>query len=109
MNENEDPVLAKFGPSQHLGAVSETFTAALKKYVDNNPDQILLNSKNSSSIKNPKNLKNPTPEKFSHLMNLKYMTSVVAPGEAVGCIAGQSVGEPSTQMTLNTFHLAGHV
>ncbi|XP_953966.1 DNA-directed RNA polymerase I, putative [Theileria annulata] len=30
------------------------------------------------------------------------------PGEAVGCIAGQSIGEPATQMTLNTFHLAGH-
>jgi len=26
----------------------------------------------------------------------------------VGTIASQSVGEPSTQMTLNTFHLAGH-
>lgn len=36
------------------------------------------------------------------------MKSVVDPGEAVGIIAGQSVGEPSTQMTLNTFHLAGH-
>ncbi|UKK00610.2 DNA-directed RNA polymerase [Theileria orientalis] len=30
------------------------------------------------------------------------------PGDAVGCIAGQSIGEPATQMTLNTFHLAGH-
>lgn len=39
---------------------------------------------------------------------MKYMKSVVDPGEAVGIIAGQSVGEPSTQMTLNTFHLAGH-
>ncbi|XP_049852539.1 DNA-directed RNA polymerase I subunit rpa1-like [Schistocerca gregaria] len=29
------------------------------------------------------------------------------PGEMVGVLAGQSVGEPSTQMTLNTFHLAG--
>lgn len=36
------------------------------------------------------------------------MKSVVDPGEAVGIVAGQSVGEPSTQMTLNTFHLAGH-
>lgn len=26
----------------------------------------------------------------------------------LGCVAAQSVGEPSTQMTLNTFHLAGH-
>ena len=39
---------------------------------------------------------------------LKYMRSLVNPGENVGTIAGQSVGEPSTQMTLNTFHLAGH-
>jgi DNA-directed RNA polymerase II subunit RPB1 len=29
------------------------------------------------------------------------------PGEMVGSIAAQSVGEPATQMTLNTFHLAG--
>ena len=30
------------------------------------------------------------------------------PGEMVGSIAAQSIGEPATQMTLNTFHLAGH-
>ncbi len=41
-------------------------------------------------------------------MDLKYMKSVVEAGEAVGVVAAQSVGEPSTQMTLNTFHLAGH-
>jgi DNA-directed RNA polymerase II subunit RPB1 len=29
------------------------------------------------------------------------------PGEAVGSIAAQSIGEPATQMTLNTFHFAG--
>jgi len=38
----------------------------------------------------------------------KYASSLAAPGEAVGALAAQSVGEPSTQMTLNTFHLAGH-
>ena len=31
----------------------------------------------------------------------------VDPGEPVGVLAAQSVGEPSTQMTLNTFHFAG--
>jgi DNA-directed RNA polymerase I subunit RPA1 len=36
------------------------------------------------------------------------MKSLIEPGEAVGVVAGQSIGEPSTQMTLNTFHLAGH-
>ena len=47
-------------------------------------------------------------ETFKKMYFLKYMKSVVNPGENVGTLAGQSVGEPSTQMTLNTFHLAGH-
>jgi len=38
---------------------------------------------------------------------LDYKRSIVAPGEMVGMIAGQSIGEVSTQMTLNTFHFAG--
>lgn len=42
------------------------------------------------------------------MLDLKYLRSLVEPGEAVGVVAGQSIGEPSTQMTLNTFHLAGH-
>jgi DNA-directed RNA polymerase II subunit RPB1 len=38
----------------------------------------------------------------------KWFKSIVAPGEMVGTIAAQSVGEPTTQMTLNTFHNAGN-
>ena len=37
----------------------------------------------------------------------KFIRSLAQPGESVGCIAAQSIGEPATQMTLNTFHLAG--
>ncbi len=29
------------------------------------------------------------------------------PGEMIGTVAAQSIGEPTTQMTLNTFHFAG--
>ena len=36
-----------------------------------------------------------------------YKKSIIAPGEMVGMIAAQSIGEPTTQMTLNTFHFAG--
>jgi DNA-directed RNA polymerase II subunit RPB1 len=36
-----------------------------------------------------------------------YKKAIIAPGEMVGIIAAQSIGEPTTQMTLNTFHLAG--
>jgi DNA-directed RNA polymerase subunit A" len=36
-----------------------------------------------------------------------YLNCQVEPGEAVGVIAAQSVGEPGTQMTMRTFHYAG--
>ncbi|KZF22033.1 DNA-directed RNA polymerase II largest subunit [Xylona heveae TC161] len=37
----------------------------------------------------------------------RFLRSAVAPGEMVGVLAAQSIGEPATQMTLNTFHFAG--
>ena len=48
-----------------------------------------------------------SPKGFAALAALKYLQALAAPGEAVGVLAAQSVGEPSTQMTLNTFHMAG--
>jgi DNA-directed RNA polymerase II subunit RPB1 len=44
---------------------------------------------------------------LSEQIVLKYWKAMANPGEMVGIIAAQSIGEPSTQMTLNTFHLAG--
>ena len=38
---------------------------------------------------------------------LSYKRSIITPGEMVGLVAAQSLGETSTQMTLNTFHYAG--
>ena len=37
----------------------------------------------------------------------QYQRSQVEPGEPVGVVAAQSIGEPGTQMTLRTFHYAG--
>lgn len=37
----------------------------------------------------------------------QFENSIVNPGEAVGIIASQSIGEPSTQLTLDTFHHTG--
>ena len=37
----------------------------------------------------------------------EYENNTVDPGEPVGTVAAQSIGEPSTQMTLRTFHYAG--
>ncbi len=36
-----------------------------------------------------------------------FEQALIEPGEAVGVVAAQSIGEPSTQMTLRTFHFAG--
>jgi len=40
-------------------------------------------------------------------VEIAYDYSLVEPGEAVGAVAAQSIGEPGTQMTLKTFHFAG--
>ena len=36
-----------------------------------------------------------------------FRIAISHPGEMVGSVAANSLGEPATQMTLNTFHLAG--
>jgi len=38
----------------------------------------------------------------------RFNKAAISAGEAVGVIAAQSLGEPTTQMTLNTFHNAGN-
>ncbi|MDD5086235.1 MAG: hypothetical protein PHV16_00620 [Candidatus Nanoarchaeia archaeon] len=38
---------------------------------------------------------------------LEYENMKVMPGESVGIVSAESIGEPGTQMTLNTFHFAG--
>ena len=47
---------------------------------------------------------------FDHLVQtiyMSYLKVLVSPGEMVGIIAAQSIGEPATQMTLDTFHHTG--
>ena len=51
-----------------------------------------------------------TKEKYYKLIDTikyTYNRSKICPGEMVGAVAAQSIGEPATQMTLNTFHYAG--
>jgi DNA-directed RNA polymerase beta' subunit/intein/homing endonuclease len=40
-------------------------------------------------------------------IHIAYKRAIVAPGEMVGLLAGQTLGEISTQLTLNSFHFAG--
>jgi len=63
--------------------------------------------KNDSRLREALRLAGVSQSDLTRIVAAKYSSALCAPGEAVGCIAAQSVGEPSTQMTLNTFHLAG--
>lgn len=95
-----DPVLANFNPGKYGYATSEKFFDALTIYLKANPDGIVKDKEHPDGV--------GTRKALESVLAAKYLKSVVEPGEAVGIVAGQSVGEPSTQMTLNTFHLAGH-
>lgn len=48
-----------------------------------------------------------TAAELRDLCLAKIINAQAPPGDPVGLLAAQSVGEPSTQMTLNTFHFAG--
>lgn len=60
-------------------------------------------------------VKEQLPASISKSDLIKVMETVIAahetakvnPGECVGLVSAQSIGEPGTQMTLNTFHFAG--
>ncbi|MCR4335617.1 MAG: DNA-directed RNA polymerase subunit A'' [archaeon] len=53
------------------------------------------------------NVKDKEKEKLLALVKARYEKSMVEPGEAVGIITAQSLGEPGTQLTLRTKHYAG--
>ncbi|KAI1104433.1 beta and beta-prime subunits of DNA dependent RNA-polymerase [Jackrogersella minutella] len=98
-----DPIQTELNPNRHAFATSEKFYENVTAYIKNNKDGLIKEKgkKNAPAIS--------IPRKFAEkIFHAKYLSSLMEPGEAVGIVAGQSVGEPSTQMTLNTFHLAGH-
>ncbi|MDT7888815.1 MAG: DNA-directed RNA polymerase subunit A'' [Desulfurococcales archaeon] len=46
-------------------------------------------------------------ERAVDLVCTEYRENLIEPGEPVGTVTAQSIGEPGTQMTLRTFHYAG--
>lgn len=101
------PTLSVHNPSRSLGSTSEKFAEKVEEYVKKNPHNLIKKKgQEDGHIRRRRHLIHS--KHFKLLMNVKYMRSLVEPGEAVGLLASQGVGEPSTQMTLNTFHFAGH-
>ncbi|XP_068181664.1 DNA-directed RNA polymerase I subunit RPA1 [Antennarius striatus] len=87
-----EPSLSLFRPDVCFGSVSENFHSITEKYLQSRKggkeDELDVHS-------------------LRQLLHYKWQRSLCDPGEAVGLLAAQSIGEPSTQMTLNTFHFAG--
>ncbi|EIN10866.1 beta and beta-prime subunits of DNA dependent RNA-polymerase [Punctularia strigosozonata HHB-11173 SS5] len=102
------PILSKFNPSLYLGATSERFAESVESYLKFNPHGLLKSRTTENAVELRRRHPLLTKDRFRLLMNVQYMRALVDPGEAVGLLASQGVGEPSTQMTLNTFHFAGH-
>uniref|UniRef100_A0A452TQ21 DNA-directed RNA polymerase subunit n=1 Tax=Ursus maritimus TaxID=29073 RepID=A0A452TQ21_URSMA len=87
-----DPSLAVWRPDIYFASVSETFEKKMDDYSLEWASQAERSYEKSE---------------LRTLLQLKWQRSLCDPGEAVGLLAAQSIGEPSTQMTLNTFHFAG--
>lgn len=81
-----NPIISDFQPDCYFGSLNERLVA-------------LMDAQQFQKKKQRK--------RFEEMLKLKGMQSLCAPGEPVGLLAAQSIGEPSTQMTLNTFHFAG--
>lgn len=84
-----DPLLEALAPGAmtHAGVVSESFEDRL--------GDVLASC--TPSVR----------KSLRPYMYWRYRKAGAEAGDAVGVVAAQSVGEPSTQMTLNTFHHAG--
>jgi DNA-directed RNA polymerase subunit A" len=75
----------------------------ISEYADRLPAQILDEVRNNL----PKSISDSKIKKIMESILGEYTNSKVSPGESVGLISAESIGEPGTQMTLNTFHFAG--
>ena len=85
-------------------AASEYVKKQLKE-VEDQLTPILINQLKESLAK--ANLTTAGVTRAIKLTEEHYRRALMEPGEAVGIVAAQSIGEPGTQMTLRTFHYAG--
>nr|XP_031847048.1 DNA-directed RNA polymerase I subunit RPA1 [Nomia melanderi]XP_031847057.1 DNA-directed RNA polymerase I subunit RPA1 [Nomia melanderi] len=85
-----DPITSHYRQDVDFGVLSERLEHLIDEYI--------ANKSTESPIKR---------SDLRDLLSMKVMKIVCPPGEPVGLLAAQSIGEPSTQMTLNTFHFAG--
>ena len=77
--------------------------ALIKEYQDTLPKKLIDDIKENV----PKSCSQAKLKKIFEAVQAEYTKAHISPGECVGLISAESIGEPGTQMTLNTFHFAG--
>ncbi|KAA8493983.1 DNA-directed RNA polymerase I subunit rpa1 [Porphyridium purpureum] len=104
-SQSNHVLLDKLGPGgvNVLGGVSERYRAAIEQLVSKKATPVASTPASQPDTSK----KHMTGAEIERFMMQRYQQSLMQPGEAVGVVAAQSIGEPSTQMTLNTFHFAG--
>ncbi|XP_045123262.1 DNA-directed RNA polymerase I subunit RPA1-like isoform X2 [Portunus trituberculatus] len=90
-----DPINSVFSIASNLGVVSEALDAMVDKYYE----QVHVPQTPTTHVL--------SKQEVATAVHMKALNSIVNPGEAVGALCAQALGEPLTQMTLNTFHFAG--
>jgi DNA-directed RNA polymerase subunit A' len=114
-----DPVKSDHGKAinierllDSLKLTMEKGTPATKKYIKEElaKNENELTPRLIAELKKSASTTKLSKKAFNKLLQIvldSYKNGQVEPGEAVGIVAAQSIGEPGTQMTLRTFHYAG--
>jgi hypothetical protein len=86
--EKYDTPMSLYSPQGHLGATSERFAEKVADYIARNPEG-LLKVKGGDALRENQRFDPIPTSRFQLLMNIKYMRSLIDPGEAVGLLASQ--------------------
>ena len=114
-----DPAKSDHGKAVNVGRIVEQVRimmekgkAAPKEYVKERVEEIKdkITPQLVEELKRELSKEELTAKGVDKVIELtleNYKRALVEPGEAVGIVSAQSIGEPGTQMTLRTFHYAG--
>ena len=86
-----------------MSDLKSNIKAIIKEYADKLPKSIIKEVEESM----PKNVSVKKAREIMERVLKEYDEMQIEPGEGIGIVTAESIGEPGTQMTLNTFHFAG--
>ena len=107
LGDDGSPRVSVAHVSKTLAETAEEIEASLMRHATLNLRLALLYELRSAEVVHRHRLTQGRWAEVLRIVKQTVLDSLIEAGEMVGCVAAQSIGEPATQMTLNTFHLAG--